>query len=173
MNRSAQQYPVLQRLNLAQIVHDYVGEIGTAAAQVLNHEFFWKILAPPAQGGVPSGRLYQLIVDEFGSLEDLIRAFSERASRQVGSGWVWLVYDPSADFLLIDDGDEAYNPITNGYIPLLALDLWEHAYMPDYGLNRQDYIANFWRYINWSYLEQIAHEQIFLNQLRVALNGRT
>lgn len=171
MNELAQQYPFLQQLTLPQIVNDYIGYIGSAAAQAVNHEFFWRILSP--SGGIPSGRLYELIVNEFGSFNEFVQKFNDRAKSRVGSGWVWLVYDPSSDFLLIDDGDEAYNPIVNGYIPLLALDLWEHSYLPDYGLNKDEYINNFWNYINWGYIEQIAAEQIFLNQLRVALTGRT
>ena len=173
MNRFAQQVPALQQLSLAQIANDYLGEIGKTAAQAVNHEFFWRILSPPFQGGVPSGRLYQSIVDEFGSFPAFIQKFNERAANQFGSGWVWFVYDPSSDFFLIDDGGDAYNPGVNGYIPLLALDLWEHSYYPDYGMDKRNYINNFWRYINWSYIEQIAAEQIFLNRLRVDLPGQT
>lgn len=171
MNQFAQQYPELQQLSLAQIANDYLGEIGETAAQAVNHEFFWRILSPT--GGVPSGRLYQFIIDVFDSFPNFVEKFNERALTQFGSGWVWLVYDPGTNFLLIDDGDKSYNPGVNGYIPLLALDLWEHSYYPDYGTNKRDYINNFWRYINWSHIEQIAAEHVFLNQLRVALTGWT
>lgn len=167
LNKLAWQYPDLKSQTIAQIVANYpVGTLfNNIAAEILNHEFFMRCLSP--KGGIPSGRLYQTIVQQFKSFENFVAQFTERAVSHFGSGWVWLVFDPTTSFLMIVDGDNAYNPIVDGYIPLLALDIWEHAYILDYGTNKRGYVDNFWKFINWIVPEGIAAEQIFNYQLRI------
>lgn len=160
MNQFVQEHPELQQMSLQQlslalIADGRLEEIVRAAAQAINHEFFWNILSPTGAGGSPSGRLRRLIVDEFGSFHEFIQKFNARALSQSNPEWVWLVYDPNTKSLLIDDGDDYYNPGVLGYIPLLALDLCEHSYYPDYGREKQKYINKFWRYVNWLYVEHV------------------
>ena len=72
-----------------------------------------------------------------------------------------MVHDPDTTFLMIVNGDNAYNPSLDGYIPLIALDLWEHAYYIDYGPEKRRYIESFWNFLNWNFIEAIAQELIF------------
>ncbi|MHB1774344.1 MAG: superoxide dismutase, partial [Acidimicrobiales bacterium] len=113
------------------------------------------------QGGVPRERIYSLLNQQFGSVQNFIDLFSERAIKHFGSGWVWLVYDPTNQILQVIDGQDAYNPLVDGYVPLLNLDLWEHSYYLDYQTNRKGYIHNFWNYVNWNFIENNLLETLF------------
>lgn len=161
MNTLAREYPELQSLTLEEIVNRYTLTIRDTAAQILNHNFFWKCLSPTKS--MPTGNTYTLISNQFQSFENFVREFTNRAINHFGSGWIWLVYDPSTKFLLIVDGHDAYNPIMDGYIPLLTIDVWEHAYYVDYLNDKRTYVENFWSVVNWSYVEAIARERIFGN----------
>jgi superoxide dismutase, Fe-Mn family len=167
MNLLAAAFPELQSQTLPQIILTY--PIGTpfnnTAAEILNHEFFFRCLSP--NRSVPSGRLYQTIIQQFKSFEDFTSQFTDRVVNHFGSGWVWLVYDSTTSFLMIIDGNNAYNPILDGYIPLLALDIWEHSYYIDYATNKREYVNNFWNFVNWPFSEEIAAEQIFGYRVRV------
>lgn len=169
LNALARQYPELQQQSVSEIVINYPATtlFNNVAAEILNHEFFFRCLSP--NGGTPSGRLYQTIVQQYQSFENFVLQFTEIAvNQQFGSGWIWLVYNPTANFLSIVNGNNAYNPIIDGFIALLPLDLWEHAYLLDYGVDKRSYVNNLWRFVNWTLIEQIAAEQIFGLQLRVA-----
>jgi Fe-Mn family superoxide dismutase len=188
INSLAKQYPELQGQTLADIVRRYTGIIRDIAAEILNHDFFWKCLASPAarpnylsnsppsisslispRGQAPTGRLYYMIINQYQSFENFRLQFNQRVIDHFGSGWVWLVYDPSSAFLMIMDGQNAYNPIMDGRIALLACDVWEHSYYLDYANNeepKRNYINNFWQFVNWTFVEEVAAEQIFNYQLR-------
>jgi Fe-Mn family superoxide dismutase len=172
MNSLARQYPQLQSQSLVQIANDHVGKIRDTAAEILNHQFFFRCLTPgggPASTGqtVPSGRLYHELVQQFGTFEKFMQEFTEKAVNHFGSGWIWLTFDPKSGFLQIIDGDNAYNPILDGLIPLLALDIWEHAYYLDYITNKRAYVGNFWKVVNWEFVEKVAAEQVYRYRLRV------
>lgn len=169
INAYAEQYPQMQSLTLGDIVNQYTGRISEVASEALNHPFFWKCLSPTG-GGQPTGRLYRMISSQFGSYEQFKDKFTHAALEMFGSGWIWLVYDPTTTFLQIVPED---NPIITGSIPLLALDVWEHSYYTDYGPNKTRYVQNFWNYINWNYLEQILAENIFGYRVRLDLPGNT
>jgi len=167
LNSLARQYPELRNKLVSEIVIDY--PIGTpfnnVAGEILNHEFFLRCLS--SNGGPPSGRLYNTIVQQFQSFDNFILQFTERAVNHFGSGWIWLVYDPTSTFLNIVDGDNAYNRIIDGLICLITLDIWEHSYILDHGFDKRDYVNKFWRFVNWVVIEQIAAESIFNYQLRI------
>ncbi|CAN5578274.1 hypothetical protein BH23THE1_BH23THE1_32500 [soil metagenome] len=114
LNTLALSYPELQSMSLGQIVLTYPVRtlFNNLAAEVLNHELFFRCLSP--NGGSPSVRLYQTIVQQFKSFENFVSQFNERAIQHFGSGWVWLVFDPTTTFLMIVDGDNAYNPVLDG-----------------------------------------------------------
>lgn len=158
MNAYAQQFPELKSKTLSEIVHDYTGAIKNQAAQVLNHNFYWNNLSP--HGGNPGSRTYQFIEQQFGSFDKFRLQFNQKAIELFGSGYVWLVYDPGSGFLQIIQGADAYNPIDGGYIPLLTLDVWEHAYYTDYINDRKAYVEGFWNFVNWAYVDRIVDEQI-------------
>lgn len=121
------------------------------AAQSFNHEFFWKSMKSGG-GGEPKGRIGQAIEKSFGSHAQFEKEFSEAALTQFGSGWAWLVQDGAA--LKVVKTANADTPMTRGWVPLLTLDVWEHAYYLDYQNRRGDYIRAYLDHlINWSFAE--------------------
>jgi len=164
LNKLAQEHPELQKLSLEQIVQSYIGDAYNFAAQILNHNFLWESLSP--NGGYPSDRTYGLILEAYGTIESFAAEFTRQATQHFGSGYTWLVYDPTSNRVRIVTGDNAYNPIKDGYLALLNLDLWEHAYYPDYLNKRDEYVANFWKFINWSHVETIVDRFVFRYQVR-------
>ena len=116
-----------------------------------NHSLFWTILSPTG-GGNPDGDLANAINTAFGSFEKLKEEFNKAATTRFGSGWAWLiVHDgklvvtstPNQDNTLMDISEVKGTPI-------LALDVWEHAYYLHYQNRRPDYITAFWNVINWA-----------------------
>jgi Fe-Mn family superoxide dismutase len=123
------------------------------SAQLWNHSFFWQCLAP-AGGQRPSGRLAQLIADEFGGAEALLQKLQEEAVNHFSNGWVWLVLD--RDKLRITSLHDADTPLAHeGMVPLFTLDVWEHAYYIDYRNERPRFastvLANI---VNWDFVAQ-------------------
>ncbi|NJL99558.1 MAG: superoxide dismutase [Synechococcaceae cyanobacterium SM2_3_2] len=110
------------------------------AAQVFNHTFFWNSLKPGG-GGAPTGAIADKINADFGSFEAFKTEFTQAAATQFGSGWAWLVLDNGT--LKVTKTGNADNPLTAGQIPLLTLDVWEHAYYLDYQNKRPDYISTY------------------------------
>jgi Fe-Mn family superoxide dismutase len=126
------------------------GPIFNNSAQVYNHNFFWQCLRAPARVNKPSGKLEKDINAEFGSFESFKEQLSDLATKHFGSGWIWLVKSDSE--LALRSLHDADNPIRHNEIPLLALDVWEHAYYIDYQNNRPEYINNIWKIINWDFV---------------------
>jgi Fe-Mn family superoxide dismutase len=119
------------------------------AAQAWNHSFLWHSMAPNG-GGAPVGRLGDAIKDRFGDLDGFRDAFKRSALGQFGSGWTWLVN--TAEGVDIANTGNAETPLTDGAIPLLALDVWEHAYYLDYQNRRDAYVDAFLsKLINWHF----------------------
>ncbi|MDL5045521.1 superoxide dismutase [Oscillatoria amoena NRMC-F 0135] len=115
-----------------------------------NHNFFWKVMRPDG-GGVPSGKLAEAINGAFGSFEKFKEQFTAAAMNRFGSGWAWLVNDQGK--LKIGSTPNQDNPLMDiselRGTPLLALDVWEHAYYLKYQNKRNEYISNWWSVVNW------------------------
>jgi Fe-Mn family superoxide dismutase len=123
---------------------------------VWNHTFFWNSMAPPGEGGEPTGTLAARLTASFGSVEAFKQTFSLAASTRFGSGWAWLIERPGGD-LAVTSTPNQDNPLMNGIVPdaergtpLLGLDVWEHAYYLHYENRRGDYISNWWKVVNWA-----------------------
>lgn len=114
-----------------------------------NHALFWEILAP-AKGQQPSAALETKLVEAFGSVDAFKELFSNAAKTRFGSGWAWLVV--SADKKL-EVTSTANQDVPNG-TPVLALDVWEHAYYLNYQNRRPDYVGAFWNVVNWVEVEK-------------------
>jgi len=116
-----------------------------------NHNIFWESMAPKA-GGTPKDTLAIAIDRDFGSFENFKAAFQDAASKQFGSGWAWLVTD-KAGKLQVTNTQNQDNPLMPGMavkgFPILALDVWEHAYYLNYQYKRKNYIDAFFNVINW------------------------
>ncbi|MFZ1970683.1 MAG: superoxide dismutase [Candidatus Nanoarchaeia archaeon] len=117
----------------------------------LNHSLFWTILKKDVK---PSGEILTAIKKNFGSLDLFKEQFKKAALGQFGSGWAWLVFNPTNKKLEIVGTSNQDNPLTNGRIPLLLIDIWEHAYYLKYQNKRDEYIDNFFNVINWKQVEK-------------------
>jgi Fe-Mn family superoxide dismutase len=140
-----------EHLSLTETMMRSNGAIFNNAAQLWNHNFYWQSLAP--QGSAPSGELLHAIEKNFSSLEHLTDEFKKAALALFGSGWAWLVVDLENN-LSIDTTFNADNPVLRGKIPLLAIDVWEHAYYLDYKNERARYLDSFCNILNWKFAEE-------------------
>ncbi len=136
-----------EETGLEDIVKRATGGIFNNGAQVWNHTFYWNCLSPNG-GGEPKGPLADAINQDFGSFEEFKEKFSTACATLFGSGWAWLVTDEDGNLQIIQESN-AGNPIRNGFEPLLVCDVWEHAYYLDKQNRRPDYIADFWKMVDW------------------------
>jgi len=131
---------------LEQIIMEAEGGIFNNAAQVYNHTFYWESLGK--RNSVPKGKLLEAIERDFTSFDNFKELFSDAAVKVFGSGWAWLVMDVSGK-LSIRQTSNAGNPLTDGFMPILTCDVWEHAYYLDYQNKRPDYVKSFWDIVDW------------------------
>lgn len=117
-----------------------------------NHCLFWDILSPSG-GGEPAGALSDAISNSFGSYDEFKALFSKAAATRFGSGWAWLCVHPGGKLEICSTANQD-NPLMKGIgcggTPILALDVWEHAYYLNYQNRRPDYIAGFFNVVDWS-----------------------
>ncbi len=110
-----------------------------------NHRLFWEILSPKTT--TPSPELKKALEKSFGSVEEFKEVFSNAAATRFGSGWAWLLVDKDKNLLVTSTANQDA-PFNLG-TPILALDVWEHAYYLNYQNKRPEYIKNFWNVVNW------------------------
>jgi superoxide dismutase, Fe-Mn family len=122
----------------------------------INHSIFWTNLAPVGKGGgeAPKGELLKALQKDFGSLESFIEKFSALTVGIQGSGWGWLGYNKALGHLVMTTCANQDPLSTQGYIPLLGIDVWEHAYYLQYKNVRADYVKNIWKIVNWKNVEE-------------------
>lgn len=137
-------------MELEEIIKKAKGGIFNNAAQVWNHTFYWHCLSPNG-GGEPKGKLAEAINQHFGSFSAFKEQFTQTSITTFGSGWGWLVQDTSGALKIISTSN-AGTPMTEGLTALLTCDVWEHAYYIDYRNARPDYVAAFWRLVNWDFV---------------------
>ncbi len=126
------------------------------ALQAWNHAFLWESMSPNG-GSIPEGRIKELVEESFGSLDAFRRQFRDAALSHFGSGWVWLVLDGAK--LRILTTVNADSPIGTRMVPLLTLDVWEHAYYIDYRNERTRYVDAFLdKLINWKFAAENLRE---------------
>lgn len=142
-----------ENASLEDVVLQSEGPIFNNGAQVWNHDFYWKSLTPNGKG-VAVGNLAKAIDKQFGSFEEFRKKFTESATGLFGSGWTWLVQKEDGS-LGIENTPNAENPMRKNQRPLLACDVWEHAYYIDYRNKRPDYLESFWKLANWDFAEEM------------------
>ncbi|WP_027327533.1 superoxide dismutase [Helicobacter pametensis] len=140
-----------QNTDLLEIILKSNGGIFNNAAQVFNHDFFWDCISP--NGGELSAELKVAIEQAFGSVEKFKEEFVAKATTLFGSGWCWLVLNE--DKLEIIQTSNAQVPMTEGKIPLLVVDVWEHAYYIDYKNARPNYLNQFLNFANWDFASKM------------------
>lgn len=116
-----------------------------------NHTLFWEILNPGGRKS-PGGALLADLEKNFSSLDGFMEKFTSAATTRFGSGWAWLVLDGQKNLQVYSTANQD-SPLMDGHTPLLALDVWEHAYYLNYQNRRPDYIKAFWSVVNWSFVE--------------------
>ena len=117
-----------------------------------NHTFFWQIMGPNA-GGEPSGAVGDAINEAFGSFEKFKEEFANAGMTRFGSGWAWLVVEDGKLSVMSTANQDT--PISEGKVPILGVDVWEHAYYKKYGPGRADYLAAFWNVVNWNKVNEM------------------
>ncbi|KAI5078896.1 hypothetical protein GOP47_0006567 [Adiantum capillus-veneris] len=122
----------------------------------INHTIFWKNLAPKSLGGGegPQGPLASAISTQYGSLEKLIAKMNSVGAAVQGSGWVWLGLNKELKHLLVETTANQDPLVNKGLVPLLGIDVWEHAYYLQYKNVRPDYLKNIWNVVNWKDVSQ-------------------
>jgi Fe-Mn family superoxide dismutase len=117
----------------------------------INHSFFWTILGPNC-GGNPQGKLSEAINVTFGSFEAFQEAFAAKALGVFGSGWAWLCRDKN-NALIITSTSGQNSPLSEWMMPIIGIDVWEHAYYLKHQNKRVEYIKSFWNVLNWKQVE--------------------
>lgn len=112
----------------------------------VNHTFWWTVLSPRG-GGAPSGDLQAAITRDFGSVDAFKERFSDAAMKRFGSGWAWL--NAKDGKLLVHSTANQDSPISDGAVPIVGIDVWEHAYYLKYQNRRADYVDAFWTVVDW------------------------
>jgi len=152
-NAALASYPALRSRSAEELVRDLATvpeAIRTAVRNHvgghLNHALFWDVIAPRA-GGAPSGALAAALQQRFGSLDAFRAQFTDAAMKRFGSGWAWLTLKGGR--LEVSSTANQDSPLMEGAVPLLGLDVWEHAYYLQYQNRRADFVAAFWNVVAW------------------------
>ncbi len=128
---------------------DKQGPVRNNAGGHYNHSLFWKMMGPDG-GGSPEGDLAAAIDEAFGSFDAFKEEFKNAGITRFGSGWAWLVWDGNG--LAVVSTPNQDTPISDGQVPLLGADVWEHAYYLKYQNRRPDYLDAFWNVVDWDYV---------------------
>jgi Fe-Mn family superoxide dismutase len=144
---------------LADVPEEKRGAVRNNAGGHLNHSLFWQMMAPAGQGGAPSPELAAAINSTFGSLDGLKEKIAAAGATRFGSGWAWLVVN--AGKLEVCSTPNQDSPVMGKAVagcegvPILGVDVWEHAYYLKYQNRRPDYLAAWWNVVNWNFVNQL------------------
>ena len=154
LNAALEKFPALQSKSIEALlkeINSVPEEIRTAVRNNggghMNHTMFWELMAPKA-GGEPTGALADAINKSFGSFAAFKEQFAKAGMGRFGSGWAWLIKHD--DKLSIESTANQDQPIMEGKVALLGVDVWEHAYYLKYQNRRADYLAAWWNVVNWN-----------------------
>ena len=137
--------------SLENIIKKAIGPIFNNAAQSWNHSFYWHCLTPNSSGK-PSDGFMEKIKQVFGSFEEFQALFNKTAIATFGSGWAWLIKNAQGSLEIISTSN-AETPLRLDATALLTCDVWEHAYYIDTRNSRPQYLENYWKLVNWSFVE--------------------
>ncbi len=163
LNKALEGHPDLAQKGVKDLLADYANLPDSARQAVINnggghvnHTLFWQIMAPQS-GGAPKGELADAIAKEFGSFDAFKEKFANAAVTRFGSGWAWLAVDQNGKLHVTSTANQE-SPLMVGQVPILGLDVWEHAYYLNYQNRRPDYIAAWWNVVNWDAVSQFFTE---------------
>lgn len=159
LNAALEKYPQLSSLSIEAILKDLnqiPEDIRTAVRNngggFFNHNLYWAIMGPNG-GGEPKGKLAQAIQDTFGSLAAMKQEVEKAGLARFGSGWAWLSLKADGG-LIVHSTPNQDTPLAEGLLPILGVDVWEHAYYLKYQNKRNEYLANWWNIVNWDEVEK-------------------
>jgi Fe-Mn family superoxide dismutase len=162
LNAALENYPELFKKdvkellkNLDEIPEDIRQAVRNHGGGHYNHSLFWPMLKKNTK---PEGEVIEAIKKEFNSLENFREKFAQAAAKRFGSGWAWLVIKNGKPEIMSTPNQD--NPVTQGKIPILGLDVWEHAYYLKYQNKRPDYIKAFFEIINWEEVNRLYKEAL-------------
>lgn len=154
LNTALSNYPDLQAMSAEELITqlDQLPEVIRTTVRNnggghINHSMFWQIMSPTG-GGEPTGAIAAAITEAFGSFAAFQEEFNTAGSRQFGSGWAWLVRDQQGQLKVMGTPNQD-SPLMTGQYPILANDVWEHAYYLTYRNRRGDYLNAWWNVVNW------------------------
>lgn len=161
LNAQVANFPQLADLSLEQMMQQ-MSAFNTAVRNNggghYNHQLFWELMAPVGQGGSPSTALQAAIERDFGSLDAMKTAFNQAAASRFGSGWAWVIVNADGKLQVTSTANQD-NPLMDVVeergAPILALDVWEHAYYLAYQNRRGDYSQGWWQVVNWNKVNQL------------------
>ena len=137
--------------NLKSVPEEIRGSVRNNGGGHVNHSLFWTCMSHGG-GGAPSGKLAEAIDATFGSFDSFKEAFAAAGATRFGSGWAWLCVN--SEKLVVTSTPNQDNPLSDGLIPILGLDVWEHAYYLKYQNRRPDYIKAWWNVVDWKRVEK-------------------
>jgi len=159
LNKALESAPDLQNKSVEQLLANNLSAVPENIRTAVrnnggghaNHTMFWTIMGPNA-GGQPSGKVAEAITSKFGSLDNLKEKFNAAAMGRFGSGWAWLV--KKGNDLDITSTANQDSPLLEGQVPVMGLDVWEHAYYLKYQNRRAEYVNAWWNVVNWAEIEK-------------------
>ncbi len=162
LNAALEKHPELEDKSLEDLLRDLNSvpeDIRTAVRNNggghYNHSRFWTWMTPPAGGSAnaPQGQAAEAISAAFGDFPKFKEEFNKAATGRFGSGWAWLVRDASGKLSILSTGNQD-SPLSDGLVPVLGLDVWEHAYYLKYQNRRPEYIEAWWNVVDWNEVEK-------------------
>jgi Fe-Mn family superoxide dismutase len=164
LNAALSKYPEMYKKDLVEIFQNFEelpADIQTAVRNngggYYNHVLFWELLTPPSKSKM-TPVVEKALIDNFGSVDNFKAAFEKAAATRFGSGWAWLIKDKSGKLKIVSTPNQD-NPLMSFAEakgkPVLAIDVWEHAYYLKYQSKRADYTKAFWQVVNWQKVEEL------------------
>lgn len=167
LNKALEKYPELYKktvLELIQNLNELPADIQSAVRNngggVYNHSFFWKIMAAPGTANM-SANMEKILIANFGSVDAFKAEFEKAAIGRFGSGWAWLIKEPSGKLRITSTPNQDNSFMPNAEVkgkPILTLDVWEHAYYLKYQNKRAAHAKAFWNVVNWTEVEKLMKE---------------
>ena len=159
LNKALSKYPELSNksieyllTNLEELPEDIKESVRNNGGGHYNHSLFWSIMGDNEESE-PTGQLKEVILKSFNTFENFQEEFKIAATSRFGSGWVWLIKDTKGNLKIISTPNQD-SPIMDSIIPILGLDVWEHAYYLKYQNKRGEYVDNWWKVVNWEEVEK-------------------
>lgn len=152
LNKAMEANSHLQVKTLEELLDSKIPAVKNNAGGVWNHDFFWESMTKPGGGHIGDGLVTEL-EKAFVSVEEFMKIFEATALGRFGSGWAWLVKNKDGGLEILSTANQD-NPMVDGFKPLLAIDVWEHAYYLKYKNKRADYVKAWWEVVNWDKVEE-------------------